>query len=574
MTEIVAPFQQFFDTSGRPLANGAIYIGSVNLDAQTNPIAVYWDEALTIPAAQPIRTLNGYPVRNGAPARLFANVANYSITVRNAQNRLMYSLGDATSVPLLSDPDGSSLVGFIRAEAGAVARTAEDKLREHLSLKDFGAIGDGVADDTAAIDAWLAAVMATGKPGYWGEGHFRYTGERLEIVIGGLAATQGGKLIGAGYARTIVDVTACTGEPQFLIRAGAVGGAPAGAVGVFGWTINGFEVRGIRDGVMGQIMQNFDGSDYPDALNSSDLTDLVFRNNSLGTNAVAVRINAVLQSRIHIIANNGNPTALNGSGVELHGLQFSTGLIAAGGAQYGITFRHFTYGNRLNLDMEVVRHVVQFDSAVAGWNALEGTMVWGAPNATEALSGNDFSTTAIIATQANAPQFFTEATNWSGVPTISGAAQNNIVIRGRGYGVERVQGLQFRPARSTDDANIFMEAPIGQSAWSRFIRQGSPDVLRWLCGVGSDETFQLQRYNASGVFQDVPYYVNPSTGEFVVNKLVAVQPPQIPSYTVATLPSASPASRMAFVSNESGGAVLAFSDGANWRRVTDRAIVT
>ena len=29
-----------------------------------------------------------------------------------------------------------------------------------------------------------------------------------------------------------------------------------------------------------------------------------------------------------------------------------------------------------------------------------------------------------------------------------------------------------------------------------------------------------------------------------------------------------------FVSNESGGAVPAFSDGTNWRRVTDRAIVT
>lgn len=29
-----------------------------------------------------------------------------------------------------------------------------------------------------------------------------------------------------------------------------------------------------------------------------------------------------------------------------------------------------------------------------------------------------------------------------------------------------------------------------------------------------------------------------------------------------------------YVSNESGGAVVAFSDGTNWRRVTDRAIVS
>lgn len=46
------------------------------------------------------------------------------------------------------------------------------------------------------------------------------------------------------------------------------------------------------------------------------------------------------------------------------------------------------------------------------------------------------------------------------------------------------------------------------------------------------------------------------------------------SYTVSTLPSASVAGGIIYVSNESGGAVMAFSDGTNWRRVTDRAIVS
>ena len=46
------------------------------------------------------------------------------------------------------------------------------------------------------------------------------------------------------------------------------------------------------------------------------------------------------------------------------------------------------------------------------------------------------------------------------------------------------------------------------------------------------------------------------------------------TYTVATLPSASNAARLLYVSDESGGAVIAFSDGTNWRRVTDRAIVS
>ena len=49
----------------------------------------------------------------------------------------------------------------------------------------------------------------------------------------------------------------------------------------------------------------------------------------------------------------------------------------------------------------------------------------------------------------------------------------------------------------------------------------------------------------------------------------------IAPYTVATVPDASLwSSGLIYVSNETGGAVIAFSDGTNWRRVTDRVIVS
>ena len=130
MTEIVTPFAQFFDTSGAPLNNGAIFIGTVNLDAQTNPLPVYWDEALTIPAAQPIRTLNGYAVRNGTPARIFCNAASFSMTVQTGTGRTVWAVRDATS------KDTSSGI---------------------VSVKNYNAIGDGITNDRFAIEEAFAA---------------------------------------------------------------------------------------------------------------------------------------------------------------------------------------------------------------------------------------------------------------------------------------------------------------------------------------------------------------------------------------------------------------------------------
>lgn len=87
---VKVPFPNFADRDGQPLDNGNVYIGSAFQDAETNQIQVYWDDALTIPAAQPIKTSGGYFYRNGTVTNVFVN-GDYSMTVRDAKNTLVYS---------------------------------------------------------------------------------------------------------------------------------------------------------------------------------------------------------------------------------------------------------------------------------------------------------------------------------------------------------------------------------------------------------------------------------------------------------------------------------------------------
>ena len=162
----------FTETDGQPLEDGYVWIGTANLDPQTNPINVYWDAALTIAAPQPIRTLNGYPSRNGTPGRLYVN-SDYSIRVMNKNGSVVYSAPAATErySPIVFGGNAEQVI-YDPPFTNAMQTNVEAKLAQTVSVMDFGAVGDGVVDDTQAFqDALL-----TGNNVFVPAGTYRITG--------------------------------------------------------------------------------------------------------------------------------------------------------------------------------------------------------------------------------------------------------------------------------------------------------------------------------------------------------------------------------------------------------------
>ena len=211
---IQPPFPVFSDSDGQPLDNGYIWIGTVNLAPQTNPISIYWDAALTQTAAQPLRTSGGYIVNSGTPAVIYA-ASDYSILVQNAKGSAVYS----APAPTAAYGDviiNASEVVYDPAGSGAVATTVQAKLRESVSVADFGFLpsASAAANTTAFANAFAASTQLTIPAGTYSVSslpNFAVRGTRIQ-----------------GIGRVVLNITGA--GPGLVIDAGATPLASGGVV--------------------------------------------------------------------------------------------------------------------------------------------------------------------------------------------------------------------------------------------------------------------------------------------------------------------------------------------------------
>ena len=127
----------FTDVDGEPLENGYIFIGQPGLDPETNPLAVFWDSALTNPATN-IRTKGGYPSNSGTPSRLYT-ATDYSITVKDKKGALISTL--LTSTDYFNAPSGGVV---LQADTIAELRnTVPSDPDTNIFVSGYYSVGDG-----------------------------------------------------------------------------------------------------------------------------------------------------------------------------------------------------------------------------------------------------------------------------------------------------------------------------------------------------------------------------------------------------------------------------------------------
>lgn len=145
-TSLVAqPHLYMGDTTGRPLDAGKVYFGEPNKDPELYPINVFYDEALTIAAPQPIRTMGGFMNANGQMVEVYAAESSYSVKVLDGYGREVFYQESMSSANAQLEAQKLDTGITATAKFGGVNRDQSDKNTDTLSIADLGSVSTALS---------------------------------------------------------------------------------------------------------------------------------------------------------------------------------------------------------------------------------------------------------------------------------------------------------------------------------------------------------------------------------------------------------------------------------------------
>ena len=163
--------QQFFDANGNPLSGGKLYTYAAGT---TTPLVTYTNSGGVTANTNPII------LDSRGEANVWLGTSAYKFKLTTSTDVELWTVDNVEpdgfdALQALAASNGSSLIGFVQSGTGASTSTVQTKLREVVSVKDFGAIGDGIADDTAAIQAAIDSVLTKNGSVFFPAGRYRVT---------------------------------------------------------------------------------------------------------------------------------------------------------------------------------------------------------------------------------------------------------------------------------------------------------------------------------------------------------------------------------------------------------------
>jgi hypothetical protein len=191
---------QFFNDNGDPLSGGKIYTYAAG---STTPQTTYTSRSGLVANTNPIVL----DAAGRTPEQIWSTEGLlYKYVVKDANEVLIRSWDNIGGSVVASDlaqdlannidpAKGDALIGFRQSNSagnapGAVGKTVHQKLQEYISVKDFGAVGDGTTDDTAAIQAAID-YMRNAAQSAGGVLHFPAGTYRITDTLNGKSVTAG-----------------------------------------------------------------------------------------------------------------------------------------------------------------------------------------------------------------------------------------------------------------------------------------------------------------------------------------------------------------------------------------------